>query len=155
MKDLHGIGGVPGVLKYLLEQGLIHSDTLTVTGKTMAQNLMECASLKVDQQIIQTIQNPIKKSGHIQIMKGNLAPEGSVAKITGKEGLRFVGKAKCYDCEEDMLKALEMKKICKGDVIIIRYEGPIGGPGMPEMLTPTSYEISLHSLIVERLLEQV
>lgn len=138
MEDLHQVGGTPAVLKYLLEKGLLDGSCLTVTGKTLAENLKELEGLKTGQQIIHTIEEPIKKSGHIRIMRGNLAPEGAVAKITGKEGLRFHGPAKCYDAEELMLEALEQKKIVKGDVVIIRYEGPKGGPGMPEMLTPTS-----------------
>ncbi|KAI9102494.1 dihydroxy-acid/6-phosphogluconate dehydratase [Phlyctochytrium arcticum] len=136
--DLHEIGGIPAVLKYLLAEGLIHGDCMTVTGKTMAENLRDLPGLKPGQDIIRPLIRPIKASGHIQILKGNLAPGGSVAKITGKEGLEFSGPAKVYDCEEDMLKALEDGQIVKGDVIVIRYEGPKGGPGMPEMLTPTS-----------------
>ncbi len=138
MEDLHGIGGTPAILKYLLEKGLLDGNCLTVTGKTLAENLQGLEGLKAGQQIIQPLESPIKKSGHIRIMRGNLAPEGAVAKITGKEGLKFSGPAKCYDSEELMLAALEQKKIVKGDVVIIRYEGPKGGPGMPEMLTPTS-----------------
>lgn len=138
MEDLHKVGGTPAVLKYLLEQGLIHGDCLTVTGKTLAQNLEHVQGFSDDHEIIHRVSNPIKKSGHIRILKGDLAPEGSVAKITGKEGLVFKGKAKVFDSEEAMLLALENKQIGKGDVIIIRYEGPRGGPGMPEMLTPTS-----------------
>lgn len=138
MEDVHNIGGIPAVMKYLLEQGLINGDCLTVTGKTIAENLADLPSLSPEQKVIHTLENPIKATGHIQILKGNLAPEGSVAKITGKEGLNFTGPAKVYDCEEDMLSALERKEIVKGDVVIIRYEGPKGGPGMPEMLTPTS-----------------
>jgi dihydroxy-acid dehydratase len=138
MEDLHLVGGTPAVMKYLLSKGLIHGDCLTVTGKTVAENLAELPGLKEGQEVIRPLENPIKESGHIQILKGNLAPLGSVAKITGKEGLHFKGTAKVYDCEEDMLHALERKEIVKGDVVIIRYEGPKGGPGMPEMLTPTS-----------------
>lgn len=138
MEDLHNIGGTPAVLKYLLEAGMIHGDCLTVTGKTMAENLTDLPGLKEGQDVIRPLSVPIKPSGHLQILKGNLAPLGSVAKITGKEGLKFTGRARVYDAEEDMLKALEDGKIVKGDVIIIRYEGPKGGPGMPEMLTPTS-----------------
>ncbi|KAI8816190.1 dihydroxy-acid/6-phosphogluconate dehydratase [Fimicolochytrium jonesii] len=136
--DLHDIGGIPAVLKYLLKEGLIHGDCMTVTGKTLAENLAPLPDLKPGQDIIRPLSDPIKSSGHIQILRGNLAPEGSVAKITGKEGLHFSGPAKVFDQEEDMLKALENGRIGKGDVIIIRYEGPKGGPGMPEMLTPTS-----------------
>lgn len=138
MADLHNVGGTPAVMKYLLEKKMIHGDCLTVTGKTIAENLKDCKPLYKNQDVIRPLETPIKASGHIQILKGNLAPLGSVAKITGKEGLSFTGPAKCYDCEEDMLAALEDGKIVKGDVIIIRYEGPKGGPGMPEMLTPTS-----------------
>ncbi|MBK6657580.1 MAG: dihydroxy-acid dehydratase [Proteobacteria bacterium] len=138
MEDLHKVGGIPAVLKFLLEAGLIDGSCLTVTGKTLAENLADLPGLTPGQQVLRPLSNPIKPSGHIQILKGNLAPGGSVAKITGKEGLRFEGPAKVYDSEEDMLAGLEQKKIQKGDVIIIRYEGPKGGPGMPEMLTPTS-----------------
>ncbi len=138
MEDLHNIGGVPAVMKYLLEKGLINGDCLTVTGKTIKENLADVPRLKEGQNIITTLDKPIKDSGHIRILKGNFAPEGSVAKITGKEGLTFSGPARVFDSEEDMIKALEDKKIEKGCVIIIRYEGPKGGPGMPEMLKPTS-----------------
>ena len=138
MEDLHNVGGTPAVMKYLLEQGLINGDCMTVTGKTVAENLLDLPGLKSGQDVIHGFDNPIKASGHIHILKGNLAPGGSVAKITGKEGLRFSGPAKVYDSEEDMLAALEENRIDKGDVIVIRYEGPKGGPGMPEMLTPTS-----------------
>jgi len=138
MEDLHLVGGTPAVMKYLLSKGLLEGSCLTVTGKTLAENLANVPDLKADQDVILPLEKPIKESGHIQILKGNLATGGSVAKITGKEGLRFVGPAKVYDCEEDMLAALEKKDIGKGDVVVIRYEGPKGGPGMPEMLTPTS-----------------
>jgi dihydroxy-acid dehydratase len=137
-EDLHSIGGTPAAMKYLFEKGFLHGDCMTVTGKTLAENLESVPSLKEGQRIIQPVEKPIKPTGHIQILRGNLAPEGAVAKITGKEGLVFSGPAKCYDSEELMLAALEQKQIAKGDVIIIRYEGPKGGPGMPEMLTPTS-----------------
>ena len=109
-----------------------------MTGKTLAENLSELPDLENGQKILRPLNDPIKPTGHIQILKGNLAPGGSVAKITGKEGLRFSGPARVFDSEEDMLKGLEQKKIQKGDVVVIRYEGPKGGPGMPEMLTPTS-----------------
>ncbi len=138
MADLQEIGGTPAVLKYLLEKGLINGDCMTVTGKTLAENLAELPGLKEGQDIIHPVEDPIKPTGHLQILKGNLTPTGAVAKITGKEGLVFEGTANVFDSEEDMLKALEENKIQKGDVIIIRYEGPKGGPGMPEMLTPTS-----------------
>jgi len=138
MEDVHKIGGVPAVMKYLLQEGLINGECFTVTGETIAENLKDLPGLPPGQDVVRTLKNPIKPSGHIQILKGNLAPGGSVAKITGKEGLRFVGPARVYDSEEDMLAALERKEIRKGDVVVIRYEGPKGGPGMPEMLTPTS-----------------
>jgi dihydroxy-acid dehydratase len=138
MEDLHNIGGIPAVHKYLLDAGLLNGDCMTVTGKTLAENVAALAPLADGQDIIQPIDAPIKSSGHIRIMRGNFCPEGAVAKITGKEGLTFTGPARCFDSEEQMLRGLEQKQIQKGDVIIIRYEGPKGGPGMPEMLTPTS-----------------
>ncbi len=138
MEDVHLVGGIPAVMKMLLEDGLINGDCMTVTGKTIAENLKDLPGLKEGQDVIHSRDNPIKETGHIRILKGSLAPEGSVAKITGKEGLAFSGPAKVYDAEEDMLAALEKNEIEKGDVVIIRYEGPKGGPGMPEMLTPTS-----------------
>ena len=137
-EDLHSVGGTPAVMKYLLAEGLMTGDCMTVTGKTLAENVADLPGLKKGQTIIQPIASPIKATGHIQILFGNLAPDGSVAKITGKEGMRFSGPARCYNSEELMLAALEKGQIQKGDVIIIRYEGPKGGPGMPEMLTPTS-----------------
>src|SRR5213079_582221 len=135
---LHQIGGVPAIMKMLLEEKLLNGDCLTVTGKTVRENLKDLPGLQAGQKIVHPFSDPIKKTGHLQILKGNLAPDGSVGKITGKEGLVFSGPAKVYDSEEDMLHALERKEILKGDVVIIRYEGPKGGPGMPEMLTPTS-----------------
>ena len=138
MEDLHNIGGIPAVMKFLLGQGLLNGDCMTVTGKTIAENLKDVPGLAEGQDIILPLDKPIKDSGHIQILKGSLAPGGSVAKITGKEGMRFEGPARVYDCEEDMLKGLEQGEIQKGEVVVIRYEGPKGGPGMPEMLTPTS-----------------
>jgi dihydroxy-acid dehydratase len=137
-EDLHKVGGTPGVMKYLLEEGLLTGDCLTMTGKTLAENLASLPPLQEGQKVVHNLAKPIKASGHIQILRGNLAPEGSVAKITGKEGLRFTGRANVFDSEEQMLAALEQNQIHKGDVVIIRYEGPRGGPGMPEMLTPTS-----------------
>jgi dihydroxy-acid dehydratase len=137
-EDLHKVGGTPAVMKYLLEKGLIDGNCVTVTGKTVAENLKSLPGLTEGQRVIHPLEKPIKPTGHIQILRGNLAPEGSVAKITGKEGLVFTGRANVFDSEEDMLHALERKEIHKGDVVIIRYEGPKGGPGMPEMLTPTS-----------------
>jgi len=138
MEDLHYIGGTPAVLKYLLEKGLIDGSCMTVTGKTLAENLRDLPGLKEGQQIIRPLENPIKETGHIRIMRGNVCPDGAVAKITGKEGLVFSGPARCFDSEELMLRGLEQGRIQKGDVVVIRYEGPQGGPGMPEMLTPTS-----------------
>ena len=138
MQDLHNIGGTPAVMKFLLEEGLLNGDCMTVTGKTLAENLESLPGFKSGQDIIKPMSEPIKRTGHIQILKGNLAPGGSVAKVTGKEGEKFVGPAKVFDGEEDMISQLEEGKIEKGDVVIIRYEGPRGGPGMPEMLKPTS-----------------
>jgi len=137
-EDLHNIGGLPAVMKLLLAEGYLHGDCLTVTGKTVAQNLADLPGLSDNQEVLRPLENPIKQTGHIQIMRGNLAPDGAVAKITGKEGLVFSGPANIFDSEEQILTALEEKKIKKGDVVVIRYEGPQGGPGMPEMLTPTS-----------------
>jgi len=138
MEDLHRVGGVPAVMKYLLEADLLDGNVLTVTGKTIAENLADVAPVGPEQDVIMPLDRPIKETGHIRILKGSLAPGGAVAKITGKEGLQFKGPARVFDAEEDMLRALEDGKILKGDVIVIRYEGPKGGPGMPEMLTPTS-----------------
>ena len=138
MEDLHLAGGVPAVIRLLAEHGLIHGDCLTVTGKTVAENLAEAAPLRAGQPVIRPWDQPIKPTAHIQILSGNLAPGGSVAKITGKEGLSFTGPARVFDAEEAMLAALEAGRIQRGDVVVIRYEGPKGGPGMPEMLTPTS-----------------
>lgn len=138
MADLHAVGGTPAVMKYLLEHELLDGSCMTVTGKTIAENLADVPSLTPGQEIIRPIDNPIKPEGHLVILRGSLAPDGAVAKITGKEGLKFSGPARVYDAEEDMLAGLEKGEIQKGDVIIIRYEGPKGGPGMPEMLTPTS-----------------
>jgi dihydroxy-acid dehydratase len=138
MEDLQAAGGVPAVIKMLLDGDRIDGSCMTVTGKTVAENAEDFPSLTAGQQIVHSFADPIKPTGHLQILKGNLAPEGGVAKITGKEGLIFSGPAKVYDSEEDMLHAFERKEIEKGDVIVIRYEGPKGGPGMPEMLTCTS-----------------
>ena len=138
MEDLHGVGGLPAICKLLMEAGLLQGDCLTVTGKTMVENLADLPGLKPGQQIVRPLSNPLKQTSHLQILRGNLAPDGAVAKITGKEGLRFSGPARVFDSEELMLTALEEGKIQKGDVVVIRYEGPKGGPGMPEMLTPTS-----------------
>ncbi|MDB4614091.1 dihydroxy-acid dehydratase [bacterium] len=138
MEDLHSVGGTPAVMKYLLDAGLLDGSCMTVTGKTVAENLADLPGLTEGQEIITPIDKPIKETGHLCIMRGNVSPDGAVAKITGKEGLQFSGPARVYDSEEDMLKGLEDKEIKAGDVVIIRYEGPQGGPGMPEMLTPTS-----------------
>ncbi|OAD01231.1 hypothetical protein MUCCIDRAFT_29874 [Mucor lusitanicus CBS 277.49] len=138
MEDLHDIGGVPGVLKYLLQKGMLHGDCLTVTGKTLAENLAEVDDLAEGQQIIRPVENPIKPTGHLTILRGNLAPEGAVAKITGKEGLEFTGIARVFDEEDEIFAALERNDIPKGSVVVVRYQGPKGGPGMPEMLKPTA-----------------
>tara|TARA_B100000900_G_scaffold401783_1_gene406852 strand:- start:277 stop:2037 length:1761 start_codon:yes stop_codon:yes gene_type:complete len=139
MKDLHKIGGVPSVLKYMLENKMLNGDCMTVTGRTIEENLSKIKSPDLDSSdIIFPLNNPIKESGHIQILKGNLAEQGCVAKITGKEGLKFTGPAKVFDSEFECLTAIEESKVNKGEVVVIRYEGPKGGPGMPEMLKPTS-----------------
>ena len=138
MEDVHEVGGVPAVLKYLLEKGLLHGDCLTVTGKTLAENLAESPSLKIGQQVIMPLEKPIKLTGHLRILKGNLSPKGAVAKITGKEGLRFEGTAKVFESEYEANDGIRNGLIVKGDVVVIRYEGPKGGPGMPEMLKPTA-----------------
>ena len=138
MEDLHEVGGLPAVHQMLLQGGLLNGDCLTVTGKTLRENVKDLPGLRAGQEIVRPLSDPIKSTAHIQILRGNLAPEGAVAKITGKEGLRFSGLARVYDSEEDMLRGLESREIGKGDVIVIRFEGPKGGPGMPEMLTPTS-----------------
>ena len=140
MADINDIGGTPALLRFLLKEGLINGSGITVTGKTLKENLENAPSFPADQDIIRPLSNPIKKTGHIQILRGNLAPGGCVGKITGKEGLRFVGKAKVYDAEDDFITALEAGEIKQGEktVVVIRYEGPKGGPGMPEMLKPSS-----------------
>ena len=138
MEDLHRVGGVPAVMKALLRAGALHGDCRTVTGATLAENLEGLPDLSEGQEVIRPWDQPIKATGHIAILRGSLAPGGAVAKITGKEGLRFEGRAKVFDREEDMLAAAEAGAIEKGHVVVIRYEGPKGGPGMPEMLGPTS-----------------
>ncbi len=138
MEDVHNVGGIPAVLKYLLRKGLLHGDCLTVTGKTLAENLLEVPDLTEGQDVIKQLENPIKQTGHLRIMFGNLAKEGCVAKITGKEGLRFQGKAKVFEGEYEANDGIKSGKVTKGDVVVIRYEGPKGGPGMPEMLKPTA-----------------
>jgi len=137
-EELHEVGGTPAVMKLLLEAKLLDGRCMTVTGKTVAQNLAELPGLKPGQAIVRPIDKPLKATGHIRIMRGNLCPDGAVAKITGKEGLVFAGRAICFDSEEEMSAAMGRKEIQKGHVVVIRYEGPQGGPGMPEMLTPTS-----------------
>ena len=139
MQDLHAHGGLPSVMKYLLQQGLLHGDCLTVTGKTLKENLIDVPDLDFsDQQIIRPVSDPIKPTGHLQILYGNLAEQGSVAKISGKEGNRFEGPAKVFDGEFELINGINSGKIKAGDVVVIRYVGPKGGPGMPEMLKPTS-----------------
>jgi len=138
MEDVHRVGGIPAVLKYLLDNGLIHGDCLTVTGKTIAENLSEVKGLSEGQQVIKPLDRPIKVSGHLRMLYGNLATEGSVAKITGKEGLRFSGRAKVFNGEYAANDGIRDGLVEKGDVVVIRYEGPKGGPGMPEMLKPTA-----------------
>jgi dihydroxy-acid dehydratase len=140
MEDLHGIGGIPAILKYLMEEKRIDGDVMTVTGKSLAENLHSLPGLPQGQDIIRSLSKPIKRTGHLQILKGNLAPEGSVAKITGKEGLQFSGKARVFDGEENFITSLENNEFKKGEktVVVIRNEGPKGGPGMREMLKPSS-----------------
>ena len=138
MKDLHDVGGVPAVMKYMLELDMLHGDCITVTGKTLAENLANVPSLKDNQDIIRTIEKPIKSTGHIRILKGNLAPGGSVAKITGKEGLIFQGAARVFNGEYEANDGIRKGIVKAGEVVVIRYEGPKGGPGMPEMLKPTA-----------------
>jgi dihydroxy-acid dehydratase len=138
MEDVHAVGGIPAVLKYLLKKGLLHGECLTVTGKTLAENLLDVDDLTEGQDVIKSIEEPIKISGHLRMLFGNLATEGSVAKITGKEGLKFSGKAKVFEGEYDANDGIRDGKVEKGDVVVIRYEGPKGGPGMPEMLKPTA-----------------
>ena len=138
MEDLQEQGGTPAVLKFMLDNGMLHGDCLTVTGKTMAENLAEVPSLKVGQEIVHALDNPIKKDSHIRILYGNIASEGAVAKITGKEGEYFEGSARVFDSEQETIDAMLNNEVKKGEVVVIRYVGPKGGPGMPEMLKPTS-----------------
>ena len=138
MKDLHAIGGIPAVMKYMLEKGMLHGECMTVTGKTLAENLASVPGLLKNQKVIRPLEEPIKKTGHIRILKGNLAIGGSVAKITGKEGLLFKGPARVFDGEYAANDGIRDGKVKSGDVVVIRYEGPKGGPGMPEMLKPTA-----------------
>ena len=138
MEDLHNVGGIPGVMKMMLDEGLLHGDCLTVTGKTIKENLEHIKGLDSSQEVIRPFSNPVKASGHLRILYGNLAQEGSVAKITGKEGMKFTGVARVFNSEEEANNAILANKINSGEVIVIRYCGPKGGPGMPEMLKPTS-----------------
>jgi dihydroxy-acid dehydratase len=138
MSELIEIGGIQPLMKMLLAEGLLHGDCLTVTGKTLAENLADVEDYPADQKIIRPMSDPIKKDSHLVILRGNLAPEGAVAKITGHEGLKFTGSARCFHGEEAAMAAIMDGKVEKGDVVIVRYEGPKGGPGMREMLSPTS-----------------
>ncbi len=138
MEDLHHIGGIPTVLKYMLDNNMLHGDCLTVTGKTLAQNLANVPTFPAHQDIIHLLDQPLKESGHINILHGNLADEGSVAKITGKEGEYFCGPARVFDSEKSLNAGIKDGHVQKGDVVVIRYQGPKGGPGMPEMLKPTA-----------------
>lgn len=138
MEDVHRVGGVPAVLKFMLNNGMLHGECMTVTGKTLKENLENVPDLVQGQQVIHPLDDPIKPTGHLRILYGNLAPEGSVAKITGKEGLLFEGPARVFESEFDANRGIGEGKVQAGDVVVIRYEGPRGGPGMPEMLKPTS-----------------
>jgi len=138
MEDVHAAGGVPAVMKMLLDEGFLHGDCLTVTGRTLRENLQEAKPLAKGQQVIHPLSQPIKRTGHIRVLYGNLAPQGAVAKITGKEGERFEGIARVFDDEFSAINGIRSGKVVKGDVVVIRYEGPKGAPGMPEMLKPTS-----------------
>lgn len=139
MEDVHGIGGTPKIMKYLLEQGFLHGDCMTVTGKTLAENLEDVEAMEFEEQdLLYSVDKALKSSGNLQILKGNLAEEGAVAKISGKEGLKFEGKAAVYDSEPEANEGISKGEVEKGDVVVIRYVGPKGGPGMPEMLKPTS-----------------
>ena len=138
MSELIAIGGIQPLMKTLLEEGLLHGDCLTVTGKTLAENLADVAPYPDGQNVIRPMSDPIKKDSHLVVLYGNLAPTGAVAKITGHEGLSFTGSAKCFHGEEAAMAAIMDGAINKGDVVVVRYEGPKGGPGMREMLSPTS-----------------
>ncbi|NND79440.1 MAG: dihydroxy-acid dehydratase, partial [Maribacter sp.] len=138
MEDLHRVGGTPAVMKFMLDNGMLHGECLTVTGKTIAENLAELPGLHEGQEVVKPLNDPIKETGHLRILYGNLATEGAVAKITGKEGLHFTGPAKVFDDEFKANAGIGAGKVNKGDVVVIRYEGPKGGPGMPEMLKPTA-----------------
>jgi len=139
MEDVHEIGGVPAILKYLLKEGLIYGDCLTVTGKTLAENVADAVDLDFDQQkVILPVTHPIKATGHLQMLYGNLAEKGAVAKISGKEGEKFEGPARVFDGEQQLIAGIQSGRVHKGDVVVIRQVGPKGAPGMPEMLKPTS-----------------
>jgi len=138
MSELIEIGGIQPLMKMLLDAGMLHGECLTVTGKTLSQNLAKVKPYPKSQDIVHALNNPIKKDSHLVILKGNLAPEGSVAKISGKEGLQFKGTARIFSSEEQALKSILDGTVVKGDVIVVRYEGPVGGPGMREMLSPTA-----------------
>lgn len=137
MEDLDRVGGTPAVMKYLLDAGLLDGSCLTVTGRSIAENLEALPGLSPGQDVVRPLERPLKPTGHLEILRGNLAPEGAVAKITGKEGVRFAGPARVFDSEEEALAAVEERRIGAGDVVVIRFEGPKGGPGMPEMLSVT------------------
>ena len=138
MENVHQVGGIPAVLKFMLEKGMLHGDCLTVTGKTLAENLDTVPGLLDGQKVIRPIENPIKPTGHLRVLKGNISPKGAVAKITGKEGLEFTGAARVFNSEYEATDGIRNGEVQKGDVVVIRYEGPKGGPGMPEMLKPTA-----------------
>ncbi|MEL6976503.1 MAG: dihydroxy-acid dehydratase, partial [Bacteroidota bacterium] len=138
MEDLHNVGGIPAVMKFMLKHGMLHGDCLTVTGKTVAENLESLPGLNEGQQVVMDLDKPIKETGHLRILYGNLAEEGAVAKITGKEGTYFSGPAKVFNGEFEANDGIKNGLVSKGDVVVIRYEGPKGGPGMPEMLKPTA-----------------
>lgn len=138
MEDVHRVGGTPAVMKFMLENGMLHGDCMTITGKTVAENLANVPSLTEGQQIVKPLDSPIKETGHLRILYGNLAKDGAVAKITGKEGLHFTGPARVFESEFDANEGIGAGRVAKGDVVVIRYEGPKGGPGMPEMLKPTA-----------------
>lgn len=141
MEDIHTIGGTPAVMKFMLENGFLHGDCMTVTGKTVAENLATVPLLDEKQDVVRSLGNAIKQTGHLQVLYGNLASEGAVAKITGKEGEKFVGKARVFESEDDANAGIMAGKVQKGEVIVIRFIGPAGAPGMPEMLKPTSLVI--------------
>jgi dihydroxy-acid dehydratase len=138
MEDVHTIGGIPAVMKYMLEQDMLDGECMTITGKTLSENLEQVKSLAEDQDVIRPVSAPIKPNGHLRILYGNISPNGAVAKITGKEGLTFTGTAKVFDSEFEANDGIKNSLVKKGDVVVIRYEGPKGGPGMPEMLKPTA-----------------